>query len=117
HLPYEVDVRDISGAINAKVEILDVLPDVKLRVKKLKPKFGIIGPMFKDKTKEIVNLVNNLSEDDKMEFVEKGEIEVNLDGQKYTIKSEWFDVEMEKVVEGKAIESVEIGDVTLFIEV
>ena len=117
HLPYKVDVRDISGAINAKVEILDELPDVRLRVKKLKPKFSVIGPMFKDKTKEIINAVNNLSEDDKMKFVEKGEIEISLNGQNYKIKSEWFDVEMEKVVEGKAIESVEIGDVTLFIEV
>jgi len=117
HLPYEIDVRDISGAINAKVEVLDKLPDVKLRIKKLKPKFGIIGPMFRDKTKEVINLVNNLNENDKVRFIEKGEIEISLNEQKYKIKSEWFDVEMEKVVEGKAIESLEIGDITLFIEV
>ncbi|MCD6492234.1 MAG: valine--tRNA ligase [Archaeoglobaceae archaeon] len=117
HSPYEIDVRDISGAINAKVEVLNKLPDVKLRIKKLKPKFSIVGPMFKDKAKKIVELVNNLSENDKMGFVEKGEIEVNLDGESYKLKSEWFDAEIEKIVEGKAIENLEVGDVTLFIEV
>lgn len=117
HLPYEIDVRDISGAINAKVEVLNKLPDVKLRIKKLKPKFSIVGPMFKDKAKKIVELVNNLSENDKMGFVEKGEIEISLDGESYKLKSEWFDAEIEKIVEGKAIENLEVGDVTLFIEV
>ncbi len=117
HSPYEIDVRDISGAINAKVEVLNKLPDVKLRIKKLKPKFSIVGPMFKDKAKKIVELVNNLSENDKMGFIEKGEIEVNLDGESYKLKSEWFDAEIEKIVEGKAIENLEVGNVTLFIEV
>ncbi len=117
HSPYEIDVRDISGAINAKVEVLNKLPDVKLRIKKLKPKFSIVGPMFKDKAKKIVELVNNLSENDKMGFVEKGEIEISLDGESYKLKSEWFDAEIEKIVEGKAIENLEVGDVTLFIEV
>ncbi len=117
HSPYEIDVRDISGAINAKVEVLNKLPDVKLRIKKLKPKFSIVGPMFKDKAKKIVELVNNLSENDKMGFVEKGEIEISLDGESYKLKSEWFDAEIEKIVEGKAIENLEVGNVTLFIEV
>lgn len=108
-----IDVRDIAGAVNAPVELLDSLPEIKTRVRALKPKFGILGPMFRNKTKEIVKIAQKLSNEEKLRLVSEGSIRVNG----LELKAEWFDVQMEKVIGEKGVEILEVGNAVVIVEI
>ncbi len=108
-----IDVRDIAGAVNAPVELLDSLPEIKTRVRALKPKFGVLGPMFRDKTKEIVKIAQELSHEEKLRLVSEGSISVNG----LELKAEWFDVQMEKVIGEKGVEILEVGNAVVIVEI
>ncbi len=111
-----LDTRDIAGATNAKVELVKEEPKVVLKVKKLKPKFAILGPMFREKTKELIKAVESLSEDEKLKLFENGEIKVDVGGETITVKSEWFEVEFERMLEGKEVTMLETANSILFVE-
>ncbi len=115
--PTEIDTRDIAGALNAEVELLKEMPTIEVRVKALKPKFNILGPMFKDKVKAIVSAVSKLSNEEKLKFVERGSIEVDVGGEKIELKSEWFDIEIEKVLGGEGVEVLETENAVVIVEI
>lgn len=115
--PVEIDVRDIAGAVNSNVELLKEMPEIETRVKALKPKYGILGPMFKEKVKPLVSAVNALPDEEKMRFVKEGSITVDLDGESVEVKGEWFDVEMEKTLGGKGVEVLEVGNTIVVVEI
>jgi valyl-tRNA synthetase len=117
YTPIQIDTRDIAGAVNAKLELLEEMPNIEVRVKTLKPKFSVLGPMFKDKVKDVIKAVNGLSNEEKMKFVESGAIEVEVGGEKIELKIEWFDVEIEKVVGGEGVEVLEIENAVVIVEV
>ncbi len=117
YAPAEIDTRDIAGALNAEVELLKEMPTIEIRVKALKPKFNILGPMFRDKVRAIVNAVGRLSNEEKLKFIESGRIEIDVDGERIELKSEWFDVEMEKVLGGEGVEVLETENAVVIVEI
>ncbi len=116
-VPIEIDTRDVSGALNSKVEILKDMPNVEVRVKRLKPKFGIIGPMFKGKAKEVAKAVEELSDEDKLKLFEGKTVVVSVDGSEIEVKPEWFDLEIEKFVRGENVEVLETANAVILVEV
>ncbi len=116
YTPEKIDTRDIAGAVNAEVELLEELPEIKTIIKEIKPKFNILGPMFKSKVKDIISIVNNLSEEDKPKFVKEGKITISLDGKELELLIDWFDVKTENVVEGRNVEVLETGNTVILVE-
>ena len=117
YVPIYVDTRDIAGALNSNVELLSEIPDIEVRVRRMKPKFGIIGPMFKEKARDVVRAVENLSDEDKLKLFEGGSVVISLDGKEVEVKGEWFEVEMEKVVKGEDVEVLETKNAIVLVEV
>ncbi len=116
YTPMDVDTRDIAGAINAEVERVEEMPEIEVRIKEIKPKFNVLGPMFREKIKDIVRAVQSLSDEDKLRFAEVGRIEVEVNGEKVELKKEWFDIEIEKVVGGEGVEVIETENSVIIIE-
>ncbi|MBO8182187.1 MAG: valine--tRNA ligase [Archaeoglobus sp.] len=113
----EIDVRDLAGAVNAETELLAEMPEIESRVKRLKPKYSILGPLFRDKTKEIVNAVENLGENEINEFLTKGVYKVIAKGEEIEVKAEWFDAEIEKQIEGRDVIVLELGKASVMVEI
>ncbi len=103
----ELDTRDIEGSLNTKVEILDEMPEIEERIKEIKPDFSILGPMFRDKVKKIVKIINEMSEDEKRKLLRVGTV-IDVDGVKIELKPEWFKAVTEKLVSGKIVNVLEI---------
>ncbi len=116
YTPMDVDTRDIAGAVNAEVERIEEMPEIEVRVREIKPKFNVLGPMFRERVKDIVRAVQSLSDEDKLRFAEDGRIEVEIDGEKVELKKEWFDIEIEKVVGGEGVEVIETENSVIIIE-
>ncbi len=114
--PERFDTRDISGAINAEVEFLEKLPEIETKVEEVRPKFNIIGPKFKEKAKEIVQKVSSLGDEEKLKFMERGEIEIQVDGEVVKLSSDWFEFKLEKVVGGMKADVIEVDNVVVLIE-
>jgi valyl-tRNA synthetase len=112
----EIDTRDIAGATNSEVEIVTEMPEITERVRRLKPKFAILGPMFKDKTKEVVRAVESLNDDQRAELVSKGSIKVEISSGEVEIKAEWFEVETERFMEGREVSLIQTAYDVIIIE-
>jgi len=111
-----LDVRDISGATNAEVELVYEMPEVRERVKGLKPNFAIIGPMFRERVKELIKAVESLGEEEKERLLKEGIIQINLDGKSVEVKAEWFEAVTEKSIEGREVEMLETKSSVIFVE-
>ncbi|MEM2695228.1 MAG: class I tRNA ligase family protein, partial [Archaeoglobaceae archaeon] len=109
-----IDSLDLSFATNSNVEITSELPVVREEITKIKPKFAIIGPVFKEKTKEIAKLVESLSIEEKTKLL-KEPLKVNLNGEKIELKPEWFEFEVRRVVEGVEAEKIETTNSVVFV--
>jgi len=112
----EVDARDIGGALNTKVEILTKAPEIIVRIKALKPKFSILGPMFRDKVKKIVQAVNSLSDGERMELLKEG-MQIEVGGERVKLEKDWFEAEIEKTVSGKEVEVLEVKNAIVVVEI
>ncbi len=117
HSQLRIDTRDISGAVNAEVELLDEMPEIESRIKKLKPKYSILGPLFKDKTKRIVKEVEELREEQISELFNVGKYKLELDGETIELKSDWFEAEIEKQVGGRDVVILEPGNASVIVEI
>jgi len=111
-----LDVRDISGATNAEVKLVYEMPEVRERVKGLKPNFAIIGPMFRERVKELIKAVESLGEEEKERLLKEGIIQINLDGKSVEVKAEWFEAVTEKSIEGREVEMLETKSSVIFVE-
>ena len=114
--PERFDVRDISGAVNADVSFIEEMPKIETKVREVKPKYSIIGPKFKEKAKSVVEAVTNLSEEEKLKFMETGKVEVEVDGERIELSSDWFEFKLEKVVGDLSVDVLEVENVIVMIE-
>jgi len=113
--PVKIDARDVAGALNANVEILKEKPEIEVRIKALKPDFSILGPKFRDKVKDVLKVLDSLSEDEKRKLITDG-LKINIAGENVELKPEWFEAVKERVVSGKVVDILEIGDAVVFVE-
>ncbi len=113
----DFDTRDIEGATNARVEVVKEMPKVSFEIVRIKPKFSIIGPMFKDKTKKLIKAIENLSKDEKLKLFEEKSIEIDVDGERIEVKADWFDFDVKRIIEGTEIELIETKNSMVFVEI
>ncbi|MEM3761784.1 MAG: valine--tRNA ligase [Archaeoglobaceae archaeon] len=110
----ELDSLDLSFATNSEVEITKEMPVVREEVTKIKPKFAIIGPSLKDKAKQVVKIVESLSQEERAKLLKEA-LEINLNGEKITLKPDWFDFEVRRIVEGFEAERIETPNSVVFV--
>jgi len=114
--PIKIDVRDVSGALNAEVEVLNDIPEIKTVIKELRPKYGMIGPILRDKTKDVIREVNKLPEKDVERLVRGEKITVRISGDEVDVQGEWFEPVEEKTFEGKDVEVLEVNGAVVIVE-
>jgi len=110
----KIDPLDLSFATNSKVEITAESPEIREEVVKVKPKFAIIGPMLKERAKEVSKIVESLSNDQKLRLQKEG-LEVEIGGDKITLMPEWFDFEVKRFVEGAEAEIINTENSVVFV--
>jgi len=111
-----VDTRDISGALNAEVELLDEMPEIQTRVSEIKPKYSILGPKFRDRVKDIVKVLKSLDDEEMLKLIKEKKFTININGESVELEKEWFEFKLEKVVSGKDVDIVEAGKAVVIVE-
>lgn len=110
----EVDTLDLKFATNAEVEVTKELPEIKEEVRRVKPKFAILGPIFKEKMKELMKAVESLSNAEKLKL-SKEPLVVSVAGEKVELKPDWFEFEIGRKVEGVEAEKIETPNSIVFV--
>ena len=111
-----LDTRDISGALNAEVELLDEMPEIQTRVSEIKPKYSILGPKFRDRVKDIVEAIKSLDDEEMLKLIKEKKFTININGESVELEKEWFEFKLEKVISGKDVDIVEAGNAVVIVE-
>ncbi|MEM1672488.1 MAG: valine--tRNA ligase [Archaeoglobaceae archaeon] len=109
-----LDALDLKFATNSEIEITREMPATKEEVKKIKPKFAVLGPLFKDRVKEIIRAVDSLSESEKLKLT-KEPLEISIGEEKIELKPEWFEFELRRTVAGVEAEKIEAPHSVVFV--
>ncbi|MEM4944706.1 MAG: valine--tRNA ligase [Archaeoglobaceae archaeon] len=109
-----LDALDLKFATNSEIEITREMPATKEEVKKIKPKFAVLGPLFKDRVKEIIRAVDCLSESEKLKLT-KEPLEISIGEEKIELKPEWFEFELRRTVAGVEAEKIEAPHSVVFV--
>ncbi|NHW23771.1 MAG: valine--tRNA ligase [Archaeoglobales archaeon] len=110
----ELDTMDLEFATNSKVEVTKNLPKIKEEVRRLKPKFAILGPLFKERVKDLLRAIEGLSDDEKLKLAREPII-ISIGGEKVELKPDWFDLEIGRTVDGVEAERIETPNSIVFV--
>ena len=107
---------DISETTKAKE--VRIAPEAKLdeQTVAIKPVHAKLGPTFKGQAKAIVSAVSAMPLEEVAKQLASGAVEVDVDGQKVSVGAEYFEAEKRLMLEGKVVETVQIGKILALIE-
>jgi valyl-tRNA synthetase len=112
----EASKADIMETTKAKE--VRIAPEAKLdeQVVAVKPVHAKLGPTFKGQAKAIVGAVSAMPLEDIAAQLAKGAVEVTVDGEKVSVGAEFFEMEKRLMLDGKAVDTVQIGNILALIE-
>ena len=109
-----VDVSETLKAKEVKVESEAKLDE---EVVGIKPVHAKLGPAFKAQAKAIVAAIATMDVKDAAARLESGSIELDIDGETVTVGAEFFEKEKRLMLNGKAVETVQVGNILVLIEI
>ena len=112
----EASKADIMETTKAKE--VRIAPEAKLdeQVVAVKPVHAKLGPTFKGQAKAIVSAVSAMPLEDIAAQLARGAVEVTVDGEKVSVGAEFFEMEKRLMLDGKAVDTVQIGNILALIE-
>ena len=109
-------VDDIKETTKAKD--VRVAPEAKLteEVVGVKPVHAKLGPAFKAQAKAIVSAVAAMPPADAAAALAGGALSLDIDGEKVEVSAEFFELDKRLMLDGKAVETIQVGNVLVLIE-
>ena len=104
------DFSDIEGTFKARVKE-GIEGKTEEKVIEIKPNFGVIGPKYREKAKEIINYIKSSNPEELWNAIQSEEAEVN--GVKIT--EDMVFVKKARVYRGKEVALLHVGTVTVLL--
>ena len=107
---------DIAETTKAKA--VNVAPEAELteEVVGVKPVHAKLGPAFKAQAKAIVSAVAAMDPKDAAAALAQGSIDIDVDGSKVSVGAEYFELDKRLMLGGRAVETLQVGNVLVLIE-
>jgi valyl-tRNA synthetase len=105
------DASDIAGAANSEVILKTGTPYFETVPTALLPNMKVLGKMYRSRAKPIAEAV--LNADPKLAV--SGSIYLTIDNEKITLDNSSFTVEKERLLKGKAVDILEVGNAVIVI--
>ena len=112
----ETSKADISETTKAKEVIIAPEADLTEEIVAIKPLHKVLGPAFKAEAKAIVAAVAAMDVADAAKMLQAGAIEVEIDGNKISVGAEYFETEKHLMLDGKAVETIQVGNILVLVE-
>ncbi|OPY29800.1 MAG: Isoleucine--tRNA ligase [Methanomassiliicoccales archaeon PtaU1.Bin030] len=108
---YEKDILETSRAKELKIV---TEADLEQKVVAIKPVKSKVGPTFKTKGKEVLDILSAIDPQEAAAALEKGALElVLLDGSKVELDPSFVEIQRKLMIEGKAVETLQVRDILI----
>jgi len=109
--------EDISSTVRAKELKLASKLNLEEKVIALKPLLAKIGPTFKKNAGEVTAKIKALDIEKDADAIANGTYEFELsDGTKVVLSREFVDIEKKMTLQGKAVDTVQVGELLIAIQ-
>ena len=105
------DASDIAGAANSEVILKTGTPYFETVPTALLPNMKVLGKMYRSRAKPIAEAI--LNADPKL--AASGSIDITIDNEIITLDNSSFTVEKERLLKGKAVDILEVGNAVIVI--
>ena len=102
-----------------KARKVEIAPEAELteEVVGIKPMHSKLGPAFKAQAKGIVSAIAAMDPKEAAARLSEGPLELDVDGEKVSVGPEYFEVEKRLMLDGKAVDTIQVGGILILIEV
>ncbi|MBR7006769.1 MAG: class I tRNA ligase family protein, partial [Candidatus Methanomethylophilaceae archaeon] len=108
------DIRETT-----KAKAVEIAPEATLTedVVGIKPVHSKLGPAFKAQAKAIVSAAAAMDPAKAAEELSKGPLAFVIDGERVEVGPEYFEVEKRLLLDGKAVDTIQVGGILILIEI
>lgn len=107
---------DIAETTKAKEVVIAPKAELNEEVVGVKPEFGKLGPAFKGQAKAIVAALNASDMKDIAVQLADGKVVLDVDGEKVELGPEFFKVEKRLMLGGKAVDTIQVGNILIVVQ-
>lgn len=112
----EAAKSDIAETTKAKEIVIAPKAELNEEVVGVKPEFGKLGPVFKGQAKAIVAALNTSDMNDIAAQLAGGKVVLDADGEKVELGPEFFKIEKRLMLGGKAVDTIQIGNILIVVQ-
>ena len=107
---------DIMETVKAKEFTIVASAVLKEDIVGVKPVHSKLGPAFKNLAKGIVAQISSMDAKAISEALSKGGVKLNVDGTDVVLTEEFFEMEKRLLLDGRAVETIQLNDILIAIE-
>lgn len=107
------DIIDTVKTLDLKIV---TSAELKEDVVGVKPVHSKLGPAFKNLAKVIVSEISKMDPKQVADSLQKGGVEMAVEGEKVKLTSEFLELEKRLLLDGKTVETIQLGDILIAIE-
>ncbi|MCL1984431.1 MAG: valine--tRNA ligase [Methanomassiliicoccaceae archaeon] len=107
---------DIIGTIKAKRLEIAEKADITEEVASVRPKHSKLGPVFKGAAKQIVAEIQRMDPAKVAADLEAGGVKLSVDNEEILLTEEFLELEKRLMLNGKQVETIQVGGILVAIE-
>lgn len=108
---------DISETSKIKELVFSEKADLTEEIAGIKPVHSKLGPAFKGQAKDIAAALSRLSPKDIGDSLTSEGIALNINGEPFALSSEFFELEKRLMLNGKAVDTIQLGNMLIALEI
>ncbi len=108
--------QDIADTTKAADVTIATEANVTEEIVGVKPVHAKMGPTFKAQAKAIVSAIAGMDPKDVAEKLRSGPLAIDIDGETVEVGAEFLEMETRLVMDGRAIQTLQIGNILVLIE-
>ena len=109
--------QDIMETSKIKELIFQKKAELKEEISAIRPVHAKLGPAFKGQAKSIASALSSLSPKDAAKVMTPGGLEIIVDGEKMILPQEYWETEKRLTLDGKAVETIQLGNTLIVLEI
>ena len=109
--------QDITETSKIKDLIFLKKAELKEEIVAIKPVHAKLGPAFKAQAKGIVAALSALSPKDAVNSITPAGLKITVDGEKMTLAQEFWEAEKRLTLDGKTVETIQLGNTLIVLEI
>ncbi|MHC1631832.1 MAG: valine--tRNA ligase [Methanotrichaceae archaeon] len=111
----DLETIDLRGSTNSVVEVKIGRPQIETRASEVKPLMKYIGPLFKNKSNDVIKALKAMNPQEVSDQRDAGKILVAVGEDILELKPGMVEIKTETLSAGQAVDMLSLGDATILI--